>query len=48
MKVGRPYPAELLRLARNVVWYDRAQQTLDDIPTFIALLTVYGLPADAN
>jgi len=36
MKVVRPYPTELLRVARKVVWSDEAEQTLDDdIQTFL-------------
>jgi hypothetical protein len=46
MKLASPYPAELLRVARKVVWYDTPQRTLDDIPTFLAHLMVYGSPAD--
>jgi len=38
----------LLRVARKVVWYDAAERTLDDIPTFLAHLMVYGSPADVK
>ena len=48
MTVARPYPPELLRVARKVVWYDAAERTLDDIPTFVAHLMVYGSPADVK
>jgi hypothetical protein len=48
MKVARPHPPELLRVARKVVWYDAAERTLDDIPTFVAHLMVYGSPADVK
>ena len=48
MKVARPYPPELLRVARKVVWYDAAERTLDDIPNFVAHLMVYGSPADVE
>ena len=48
MNVARPYPAELLRVARKVVWYDAAERTLGDIPTFVAHLMVYGSPADVQ
>jgi hypothetical protein len=41
-----PYPAELLRIARKVVWYDAPGQTLQDLKTFLAHLMVYGSPAD--
>ena len=48
MTVARPYPTELLRIARKVVWYDVPERTLDDIPTFLAHLMVYGSPADVK
>jgi len=48
MKVARPHPPELLRVARKVVWYDAAERTLDDIPTFVAHLMVYGSPTDVK
>ena len=48
MKVARPYPSELLRVARKVVWYDAPEKTLDDILTFVAHLMVYGSPADVQ
>jgi len=48
MKLAPPYPAELLWVARKVVWYDAAERTLDDIPTFVAHLMVYGSPADVQ
>ena len=43
-----PYPAELLRIARKVVWYDTPEQTLADSKTFLAHLMVYGSPADVR
>jgi hypothetical protein len=46
MTLSVPYPADLLRIARKVVWYDNPQQTLADLPTFLAHLMVYGSPAD--
>lgn len=48
MRVARPYPTELLRVARKVVWYDAAERTLEDIPTFLAHLMVYGSLADVK
>jgi hypothetical protein len=33
MSLAVPYPAELLRVARKVVWYDKAEQTLVLCPT---------------
>ncbi|MCW5980067.1 MAG: hypothetical protein KIT09_18435 [Bryobacteraceae bacterium] len=41
-----PYPPELLRVARKVVWYDAPERTLSDLPTFLAHLMVYGSPLD--
>jgi hypothetical protein len=46
MKLATPYPAELLRVARKVVWFDAPERTLADIPTFLAHLMVYGSAAD--
>ncbi len=46
MKLTPPYPPELLRIARKVVWYDAPEETLDDLKTFLAHLMVYGSPAD--
>jgi hypothetical protein len=44
----QPYPEDLLRVARKVVWYDRPEQTLADLDTFLAHLMVYGSPADVK
>jgi hypothetical protein len=41
-----PYPEELLRVAKKVVWYDRPEQTLGDLKTFLTHLMVYGSPSD--
>ena len=41
-----PYPAELLRIARKVVWFDQPEETLRDLKTFLAHLMVYGAPAE--
>ena len=46
MTLTAPYPEELLRVAKKVVWYDRPEQTLGDLRTFLAHLMVYGSPAD--
>jgi len=48
MIVARPYPTELLRVARKVVWYDAVERTLEDTPTFLAHLMVYGSVADVK
>jgi hypothetical protein len=50
-QVGRPmmiepYPAELVRIAQKVVWYDAPEQTLQDLKTFLSHLMVFGSPAD--
>ena len=41
-----PYPPELERIARKVVWYDAPEQTLADLRTFLAHLMVYGSTPD--
>jgi hypothetical protein len=41
-----PYPEELLRVAKKVVWYDRPEQTLQDLKTFLTHLMVYGSSTD--
>ena len=46
MNLTAPYPVELLRVARKVVWYDTPMQTLADLKTFLSLLMVYGSSAD--
>jgi len=46
MTLTVPYPADLLRIARKVVWYDQPGQTLADLDTFLAHLMVYGSSAD--
>jgi hypothetical protein len=46
MTLNVPYAAELVRVARKVVWYDSAEQTLSDLRTFLTHLMVYGSPAD--
>jgi hypothetical protein len=43
-----PYPTELVRIARKVVWYDTPEETLADLKTFLAHLMVYGSAADAE
>jgi hypothetical protein len=48
MNLKSPYPADLLRVARKVVWYDAPDQTLGDLPTFLAHLMVYGSPTDVS
>ncbi len=45
MTLMAPYSEELLRVARKVVWYDRPEQTLEDLKTFLTHLMVYGSPA---
>ncbi|MGA2576524.1 MAG: hypothetical protein ABSH24_10930 [Bryobacteraceae bacterium] len=48
MKVGCPYPPELLRVARKVLWYDAPERTLEDIPVFLAHSMVYGSRHDVE
>jgi hypothetical protein len=46
MTITEPYPAELLQIARKVVWFDAPEETLRDLKTFLAHLMVYGSPAE--
>jgi hypothetical protein len=46
MNLTPPYPAELLEVARKMVWYDRPEETLSDLMTFLPHLMVYGSSAD--
>ena len=46
MTLAVPYPGELIRVARKVVWYDKPEETLADLPNFLAHLMVYGSPED--
>lgn len=48
MILAEPYPAELIRIARKVVWYDSPEETLADLPTFLTHVMVYGSAADAT
>src|SRR5207248_1541288 len=41
MTLTAPYPQELLRVAKKVVWYDRPEETLRDLRTFLAHVMVY-------
>jgi hypothetical protein len=43
-----PYPAELVRVARKVLWYQRSEESLADLPTFLAHVMVYGCAADMH
>lgn len=46
MTLTVPYPPELLRIAEKVVWYDRPEETLANLATFLANLMAYGSPGD--
>jgi hypothetical protein len=46
MTLAALYPAELLRVAKKVAWYDRPEETLADLPTFLAQVMVYGSGPD--
>ena len=48
MILTAPYPAELLRVAKKVVWYDRPEEALADLPTFLAQVMVYGSARDVE
>ena len=46
MTLTAPYPVELLRVAKKVAWYDSAEETLADLPNFLAQVMVYGSASD--
>src|SRR5436305_14462680 len=46
MTLTAPYPEELLRVAKKVVWYDLPERTLGDLKTFLAHVMVYGSAED--
>ena len=48
MTIAEPYAAELVRVARKVVWYDAPEETLRDMKTFLAHLMEYGAAADLS
>lgn len=48
MRLTPPYPTDLLRIARKVVWFDAPGETLGDLETFLTHLMVYGSPADVT
>jgi hypothetical protein len=48
MNVASPYPADLMQVARKVVWYDSPERTLEHLSTFLAHLMVYGSQADVE
>jgi hypothetical protein len=47
MTLTKPYPQDLLRIAKKVVWYDSPERTLGDLDTFLSHLMVYGTSGDA-
>lgn len=48
MTLATPYPVELLRVAKKVVWYDSPEETLADLPNFLAHVMIYGSTADVE
>lgn len=48
MTLPTPYPAELVRVARRVVWYDSPENALADLITLLTQLMVYGSAADVT
>jgi len=48
MTLAAPYPVELLRIAKKVAWYDIPEETLADLPAFLAQVMVYGSAADVE
>jgi hypothetical protein len=48
MSLTTPYPADLLQVARKVVWYERPEEALADLTVFLTHLMVYGSSADVS
>ena len=48
MMLATPYPVELPRVAKKVVWYDRPDEALADLPEFLAHVMSYGSAADVE
>ena len=46
MTLAAPYPPELVRVARKVVWYNSPEAALADLPDFLTHLMVYGSSMD--
>ena len=46
MTLQTPYPAEVIRVARKVLWHDTPEETLADLSTFLTHVMVYGSSAD--
>jgi hypothetical protein len=46
MTLSAPYPADLVRVARKVVWYDSPEEALVDLADFLTHLMVYGSSTD--
>ena len=46
MTLQTPYPAELIRVARKVLWYETPEESLADLSTFLTHVMVYGSSAD--
>jgi hypothetical protein len=46
MTIAKPYPEDLVKVARKVVWYEESEESLGDVRTFLAQLMVYGSAAD--
>lgn len=43
MTLPTPYPAELVRVARTVVWYDSPENALADLTTLLTQLMATAL-----
>ena len=48
MTLTAPYPDELIRVAKKVVWYDSPEEALADLPAFLTQVMIYGSPADVR
>jgi hypothetical protein len=43
-----PYPAELLRVAKRMVWFKTPEETLSDFVFFLAHVMTYGVSEDVK
>jgi hypothetical protein len=48
MSLTTPYPADLLVVAQKVVWYEKPEEALANLMTFLSHLMVYGSSADVS
>jgi hypothetical protein len=48
MSLKTPCPADSLLVARDVVWYEKPEETLADLMTFLTCAMVCGFAADVS